>query len=175
MRFPLVALALLALPVLCAARAPDPGIRFELDRERFELRVHDARDGVDGPRISVALGSPAHPTPRGAFALREVVLNPAWLPGPTARANGARPEPPSKQSPMGVAKIPFGRAYAVHGGALAVLLGKPVSAGCIRTRDADLLRLVAWLESREALQKERTRNGGERWRSFRRPAHLETR
>lgn len=162
---------------LLGAVAPDPGIVLWLDREDFELRVRDVRDGVEGPRLPVALGSPAHPTPRGEFALERVILNPAWTPGPTARAAGAEPLPASRSTPMGVAKIPFGDRgpFALHGGAIPVLLGKPVSTGCIRLADRDLLGLIAWLEERGSLRDERGTPGGEIHRGFRRPARLLTR
>jgi hypothetical protein len=54
---------------------------------------------------------------------------------------------------MGVAKIPLGkgRNVALHGGGVAMLLGKPITGGCIRAADADLLGLIAWLEQRGAL------------------------
>ncbi len=163
----------LALPL---AGAGDPGIAFRVDRERFELQVVDLRDGEEGPRLKVALGSPGRPTPRGSYPLDRVILNPAWSPGPTARAAGARALPASEQTPMGVAKIPFGasRVYAIHGGGLPVLVGKPISGGCIRARDEDLLTLVAWLDDRGALRAETPAANGERHRRFRRPARLRT-
>jgi hypothetical protein len=169
-------LFLVGVGLLGAGRA-DPGILLRLDRESFELDVADLRDGVDGPRLRVVLGSPAHPTPRGEYGLERVIRNPAWWPGPTARAAGARPLPPSSDTPMGVAKIPFGskKVFAMHGGAIPLLLGKPVSGGCIRAADADLVALLAWLEERDALREPRSEPEGEIHQRFRRPARLVTR
>jgi hypothetical protein len=31
------------------------------------------------------------------------------------------------------------------------VLGRPISAGCVRTRDADLLRVIAWMDLAGAL------------------------
>ena len=148
-----------------------------LDREEFELYAVDLRSGVLGPRLPVALGSPAHPTPRGSFVLERVILNPAWRPARTARAAGAEPEPPSSETPMGVAKIPFGpeKPFALHGGGLPLLLGKPISGGCIRAADEQLLGLIAWLDERESLQESRSKPAGEIHRPFRRPVRLVTR
>jgi hypothetical protein len=152
----------------------DPGIVLTLDRELFELRARDERDEVEGPMLRVALGSPAHPTPTGVFTLQTIILNPSWTPGPTARKRGAEPQPPGLSGPMGVAKIPFaGRArVALHGGAISLLLGKPITGGCIRAADADLLTLVRWLTSRGALAEAVQTTDGEVQRPFRRPARL---
>jgi hypothetical protein len=153
---------------------PDPGILLTLDRELFELRARDERDGTEGPVLRVALGSPAHPTPTGVFPLRWIILNPAWTPGPTARKRGAEPQPPGLSGPMGVAKIPFaGEArVALHGGGISLLLGKPITGGCIRAADADLLTLIRWLTSRGALAEALQTAEGEVRRPFRRPARL---
>jgi len=174
-------LALLALApgvfATGARAAADEGLVLMLDRGRYELVAHDARDGESGPRLPVTIGSPAHPTPAGEFALRQVVLHPAWTPTPRLRRKGALAEPPSDDGPMGVAKLPFAQAGAIalHGGATPLVLGKPVSNGCVRALDEDLLALLAWLDARGALGPEQPRSGGEIGRSFRRPAVLRVR
>jgi len=168
----------LLLGALLLGSAPgDPGLLFELDRAAFEIRVRDLRDEAVGPRIRVALGSPAHATPSGEFPLYQVLRSPEWKPGPDARAAGAEAEPASSRGPLGVAKIPFaeGGSIALHGGAHPRLLGKPVSLGCVRAADADLLALLAWLESRDALSLPRERANGEHRQAFRRPARIRVR
>ena len=155
----------------------DPGLLLELDRATFEISVRDLRDEAMGPRFRVALGSPAHATPSGEFPLYRVLRSPEWKPGPDARAAGATAEPASNRGPLGVAKIPFaeGGSIALHGGAHPRLLGKPISLGCVRAADADMLALLAWLESRNALTLPRERANGERFQAFRRPARLRVR
>lgn len=159
----------LAAPVLAATG--DPGIVLVLDRDRFELSARDARTGESGPRARIVLGSPAHRTPNGDHRVGRVILNPAWTPSDSARAAGAEPMPPSLDGPMGVAKIPFAEtgAVALHGGGDPLLLGKPVSGGCVRARDADLLRILAWMLERGALGPPVAQPDGEVERSFRRP------
>lgn len=149
----------------------------ELERSRYTLAARDDRAGIPGPTLSVTIGSPAHPTPMGDFALRHVVLRPAWAPTPRLRRKGASAEPPSADGPMGVAKLPFaeGGVIALHGGATPLVLGKPVSNGCVRTRDEDLLALLGWLDARGALGPEEPRPGGEIVRRFARPARLRVR
>ena len=70
-------------------------------------------------------------------------------------------------------EMPFaGGEFALHGGANPLLVGKPVSLGCARATDADLLRLIAWLEERKALVAQPREVGGELHRAFRRPARV---
>jgi hypothetical protein len=168
----LTASLLLAGGALVGA-AGDPGILLELDRERFEVRARDLRDASEGPSLRVVIGSPAHPTPAGSFPLYRVVRNPRWTPGEIARHRGAREVPASSDGPLGVAKLSFGpEGVALHGGARPLLIGKPVSLGCVRALDADLLALLDWLEAAGALGAPSEAEDGERHQSFRRPARI---
>ena len=87
---------------------------------------------------------------------------------------GAEPEPASLETPMGAVKIPFAMngVIALHGGGDRKALGKPISAGCVRATDADLLRVIAWLDERDALADARALNSGEIHRRFQRPVEL---
>ena len=171
---------LLALVVPLLAPGPpaadsgaDADFELDLDLVNNRLRVRE-RGGEWAEEFRVAVGSPAHPTPRGSFSLGRVILRPAWTPGATAAAAGAEPSASSFDSPMGVAKIPFaaGGQIALHGGGDPDVLGKPVSSGCVRASDADLLRLIAWLHLRGALAPTREMPNGELLRDFQRPARL---
>jgi hypothetical protein len=166
-----------ALLLLCAVSmlgtASDPGVLLELDRDRFQVRVRDLREDRDGPALRVVIGSPAHPTPTGNFALHQVVRNPGWKPGETARRRGARQISPTSQGPLGVAKIAFGpEGVALHGGARPILLGKPISLGCVRALDADMLALLEWLEGAGALGPRVPGEDGEVTQRFLRRARI---
>ena len=179
-RFPMrnaARLACLLVACLLVAGTSDPGVLLELDRTRFEVRALDLATGALGPSLRVVLGSPAHPTPKGNFPLHVVVRNPGWSPGATARSYGAHPVPPSAEGPLGVGKIPFAARgeIALHGGANPLLLGKPVSLGCARATDEDLLALFDWLEDQHALQRPVALAGGELRQYFRRPARVSVR
>ena len=151
----------------------DPGILLELNRTTYQLTARDLSDQDTGPALKVVLGSPAHPTPAGTFPIYQVVHSPEWQPGSIARARGAEPVPASVAGPMGIAKIPFAAGgIALHGGAHPLLLGKPVSLGCVRTQDADLDNLIAWLGDQGALGKNRRRENGESQQAFLRPARI---
>jgi hypothetical protein len=166
-------LFLVALLPLLLAGTSDPGIVFELDRDRFVVQASDLATGEAGPRLRVAVGSPAHPTPTGSFPVYNVVRNPGWRPGETARRYGARPIAPSSRGPLGAAKIAFGRAgIALHGGADPLLIGKPVSLGCVRALDDAMLGLLDWLTEQGALGRSRPQPDGEIHQVFRRPARV---
>ncbi|MGH0037499.1 MAG: L,D-transpeptidase [Myxococcota bacterium] len=156
------------------AVAGDAGIEIQLHRDGFVLTAVDRASGEAGPSFPIAMGSPANPTPSGRFGVDRVILNPRWRPGESAVAAGVRELPPSLTSPMGVAKIPFAKKgeIALHGAGDALLLGKPVSSGCVRSDDGDLLRLVAWLHTRRALGDPRRTAAGEVHRRFRRPVRI---
>lgn len=172
LRIPLLLLLLALVPPLLAGSG-DPGLLLELDLESFRLTARDLRSDVEGPSLRVVTGSPAHPTPAGEFPIYTVVRNPGWAPGETARERGARPVAPSDQGPLGVAKIVFaGDGVALHGGADPLLLGKPVSLGCVRTLDTELLTLLDWLEERDGLMVRRRQPDGELHQGFRRPARI---
>lgn len=165
-------LALIA-PLALGAGAPDPGLVIEIDRESYLLTTRDLRDDVAGPTLRVAVGSPTHGTPAGSFPVHQLVHDPAWSPGANARKKGAAAFDPSPDGPMGVAKLPFAPGgYALHGGGERVVLGKPVSLGCVRTSDADMLELIAWLRARDALRAQAPRGVGERPEPLLRPARI---
>jgi len=166
----------LVLAVVLSAHlgaSDDAGMVLEVDRTSFTLQARDAADGVDGPTLRVALGSPHHQTPTGEFTPRSVIRNPSYTPGALARAHGTPSEPPSSDGPLGILKVPFGDgAILLHGGAHPLELGKPISLGCVLALDADLLALVDWLQARGALDSWQTRDSGEVHGSFRRPVRV---
>ncbi len=163
-----------ALSAGVSSAADDPGILLEVDRARYELSTRDVGNGEPGPAFRVVLGSPAHATPPGDYSIGRVVLNPAWHPSAEALAAGAAPLGPSLDGPMGVAKIPFAEvgSIALHGGGDLLLLGKPISGGCVRARDADLLRVLAWLLKQDALGRPTVSDDGQVYRDFTRPVKL---
>lgn len=176
------ALAVASLLVLIAAPAfarsgngparRDPGIRFEIDRAAYRVHVVDLETGEKGPEVPVAIGSPAHPSPTGEFKVWQVVHDPAWNPGRTARSLGAHRVPAGPDGPLGVAKIPIHGEYALHGGANWLTVGKPLTLGCLRATDESILELIAWLESRGALAAKPAKRSGEKPQAFTRPARF---
>lgn len=165
---------LAALALSGAAR--DPGIHVRVDLEHFNLVAVDAQRPDDALTLPIATGSPEHPSPPGRYVARQIVRNPGWTPGVQARAWGAEPVDPSGDGPMGVAKIPLTEnGFALHGGANPIVVGKPVSLGCVRLSDSDMLVLLDWLDRAGALAPERLRANGEVHQAIRRPVAFEVR
>jgi hypothetical protein len=176
-------ICLAALPIHAETRSSDSidladrskdQLRLVLEIKTFSLSVRDPSDRVIGPTIEVALGSPAMETPTGTFPLDRIILSPAWRPGAIAKRSGALSEPASIDTPMGAVKIPFANdgIIALHGGGDSRVLGKRISAGCVRATDADLLRVVAWLDRHDALLPDVENFEGELHRRFQRPVEL---
>jgi hypothetical protein len=77
---------------------------------------------------------------------------------------------------MGVAKIPLsGDGFALHGGANPILVGKPVSLGCVRLSDSDMLAFLDWLDRAGALAEARPAANGEILQPLRRPVAFDVR
>ena len=147
-----------------------------VDLARFELVAVDARRPDVALVLPIATGSPAHPSPAGRYAPHEVVRNPGWQPGAQARAWGAEPMDPSDHTPMGVAKIPLSaNGFALHGGANPIVVGKPVSLGCVRLSDPDMLAFLDWLDRAGALAPAQPAANGEILQPLRRPVAFEVR
>ena len=167
-------ITVVALALTGAAR--DPGVRVRLDLERFQLVAVDARRPDDALVLPIAIGSPAHPSPPGHYAPHEVVRNPGWKPGTQARAWGAQSLDPSGAGPMGIANIPLrGDGFALHGGANPLVVGKPISLGCVRLSDPDMLAFLDWLDRAGALAAPRSSANGEIHQPLRRPVAFDVR
>jgi lipoprotein-anchoring transpeptidase ErfK/SrfK len=83
---------------------------------------------------NVAVGAPAHPTPKGSFGVRKIVWNPAWVPPDEKWARNKTPKGPGqKGNPMKMVKIFFQEPdYYIHGTGDLKSLGEAASHGCLR-------------------------------------------
>jgi lipoprotein-anchoring transpeptidase ErfK/SrfK len=167
-------LAVLALLCgLLSVQRAGAEVEFDVDLGRYRLEVRDP--GGDAVSFPISIGSPAHPTPRGSFTIERLIQKPAWIPGPEARRSGQRAMPASYDGPMGIAKMPFRGAFALHGGAHPLVLGKPVTLGCVRLSDRNMHELIEWLDSRAALSGSAEQASGEILVRFQEPAALRIR
>jgi hypothetical protein len=108
--------------------------RIDVDLRARRLRAYD--DGRLRLTVRVAIGAPSSPTPRGTFFLRERV-----------RVIDAATSP---YGPLALGLNTFSRyrtgwrgggQVAIHGTNAPALIGRSASNGCIRLRNADILRL----------------------------------
>lgn len=162
----------LLVPVLLSSNA-DRGVLLWVDMQDFSMQAVDLSNDQISPRFRVALGSPAHPTPRGEFPVRMIVRNPSWNPGVAARAAGATHHDASSDGPLGIAKIPLGyQAILIHGGAHRLAMGSPVTLGCVTTSDEQLEELLEWLEQRDTFRPVHKREDGELHQALARPLRV---
>lgn len=139
----------LGLGLICLAlpgpHQPPPeqtpsALRLDLNLPAYRLDVYSGTERIR--QFTVAIGSPEYPTPVGRFLLSRVELNPSWTPPSSPWALGRKPMPPGPANPMGRAKVKVLPLYYLHGTPDSASIGKAVSHGCIRLRNADMLTLA---------------------------------
>jgi lipoprotein-anchoring transpeptidase ErfK/SrfK len=96
----------------------------------------------------VAVGKASDPTPRGSFAIRRIVWNPAWVPPDDKWARGkTAKEPGHPQNPMKVVKLFFQEPdYYIHGTDKVGSLGEAASHGCLRMATGQVTELAAMVQ-----------------------------
>ena len=129
-----------------ADAAPEPRTRSYLLLIRLsERRLYLLDDAPDTPDESfpIAVGREGVETPVGQFQVEEMVENPDF----DKVASGAVLEriPPGPTNPLGERWIGFthgpGWTIGIHGTPTPHLLGRAVSGGCVRMRDADVIAI----------------------------------
>lgn len=115
-------------------------VRLELNLPAHELRMLDT---LDRPVAAwpVAIGMRSYPTPRGDFALTQVILNPWWHPPESPWAEHDRVTPPGPRSPVGRLKATFAPLLHFHGTPLRGSIGGSASHGCVRLGPGDIVLL----------------------------------
>ena len=138
--------ALLLAPLVRDELAPAPPLQLVVSLSQRTLRV--VENGSTVRTYGVAVGRPAHPTPRGTFRTGTIDWNPSWTPLPTNWARGKKYQPPgSAANPMRGVKIYF-RApyYFIHGTNDPGSIGEAASHGCIRMTEDDAVSLARLIE-----------------------------
>jgi murein L,D-transpeptidase YcbB/YkuD len=135
----LALLAFTATPRVAASQ----GLEFRVNLPAYRLDVYRDRERIR--TYPVAIGSPRYQTPQGAYDIRYVEWNPWWNPPASEWAKDEKRTPPGPSNPMGRAKIEFLPLFYIHGSSAPV--GKAVSHGCIRMRNADVLELARLIAS----------------------------
>jgi lipoprotein-anchoring transpeptidase ErfK/SrfK len=110
-------------------------VRTRLVVDRRRLRLTLLRDGHAVLRAPVGVGAPGTPTPAGSFYVRDRVTayaSPVY--GPIAFGTSARSRT--------LTDWPGGGFVGIHGTDQPGLLPGRVSHGCVRLRNADVLRLA---------------------------------
>jgi len=149
-------------PIACGPALPSP----DLDRERSEIQRPDAGELTylllrlgerrlylmdDDPRTPVesfpiAVGREGRETPTGSFRVEEMIEHPDFHKfDPRDRTRVIKRIPPGPTNPLGERWIAFthgdGWVVGIHGTPNPELLGRAVSGGCVRMRNADVIRV----------------------------------
>ena len=131
------------------ALPPDPppvSLAIRLKERRLDLIGADATIPVES--FPIAVGRAGHETPTGRFQVEEMVEHPDFYkfdPKDPSRVIGRIP--PGPANPLGERWIGFthGEGWTwtvgIHGTPHPELLGRAVSGGCIRMRNADVIRI----------------------------------
>lgn len=135
------------------SRVPAPpldGIFLVLDLGDRRVYVRNA-DGAEGrsrqvESFPVAIGRRGYDTPTGRFQVTEKIVDPDWVQFDWKDPSKViRRVPPGPDNPLGVRWIGFTSAYGwgigFHGTPQPELLGHAVSHGCVRMRNADVVKL----------------------------------
>jgi lipoprotein-anchoring transpeptidase ErfK/SrfK len=108
-------------------------IALDLDLSQRRMRVQ--RNGRTVRSFPVAVGKPGAPTPRGRF-----YLTAAWHPAEALYGRWAI----ETSAGASITDWPGGGVIGIHGTNQPWLIGQAVSHGCIRMRNADIMKLRHW-------------------------------
>ena len=122
--------------------ADDSGDALALRLNVPAYRLDVLEDGRVTREITVAVGTPEHPTPIGAFEVTKIVWNPWWIPPPFEWAKNERVTPPGPNNPTGRVKLFFGYYLFLHGTPDEASLGRAASHGCVRMANGDAIALA---------------------------------
>ncbi|MCC6847777.1 MAG: L,D-transpeptidase family protein [Deltaproteobacteria bacterium] len=132
-----------------AAPAPQPSRRttylvIRVEARRLDLMEEDA--GAPIASFPIAVGRPGHETPTGRFRVEEMVEHPDFHRfDPKDPTRVLERVPPGPRNPLGERWIGFahgeGWTVGIHGTPHPELLGRAVSGGCVRMRNADVIRV----------------------------------
>lgn len=118
-----------------------------LKARRLDLMKDDARVAS----FPIAVGRRGHETPTGTFHVEEMIVHPDFQKvDPNDPTRLLALIPPGPDNPLGERWIGFahGRGWTIgiHGTPHPELLGRAVSGGCIRMRNADVMRVYNAVE-----------------------------
>lgn len=119
---------------------PVSDMRIEVDLTARKLRVYKGQDSVGA--YPVAIGSAKWPTQPGDWKITQVIWNPEWTPPDESWAEEREPRKPGDpKNPLGRTQLVYDPPRSIHGTSDPSSIGKAVSHGSIRMRNADIARL----------------------------------
>jgi lipoprotein-anchoring transpeptidase ErfK/SrfK len=115
-----------------------------LGERRLYLMDGDSRTPVES--FPIAIGREGHDTPTGRFRVEAKIVHPDYEKiDPNDRTRVLKRIPPGPENPLGERWMTIahgdGWEVGIHGTPQPHLLGQAVSGGCIRMRNADVIRV----------------------------------
>lgn len=124
----------------------DPMARVLIVRAQHQLF---AKFGSVAERFPVAVGRRSNPTPLGRYTVQNIAYKPTWYPTKRMRISAQQsgrelPKrvPPGPANPLGDWFVALGHSIGIHGNNSPWSIGRSVSSGCVRMRNADIERLA---------------------------------
>jgi hypothetical protein len=116
-----------------------------------ERRLYLMRDGALPESFPIAVGRAGLETPTGRFQVEEKIEHPDFQQiDPHDRSRVLRRIPPGPDNPLGERWIAIahgeGWTLGIHGTPHPELLGQAVSHGCVRMRNADVIRVYDYVK-----------------------------
>jgi lipoprotein-anchoring transpeptidase ErfK/SrfK len=142
-------LAMVLMLIATAARAqnaPATGAGPAQHQRRIVISLEDRKLALmeDGKLVKVydvAVGKPSTPSPRGEFRVANRVQKPTYY-------HEGQVIPDGPQNPVGTRWVGLSqRGYGIHGTNAPSSVGKALSHGCIRMRNADIEELFELLRA----------------------------
>jgi lipoprotein-anchoring transpeptidase ErfK/SrfK len=131
-------------PVAVPTERPLPYLVLRLGERRLYLMDDDP--GTPLESFPIAVGRSGRETPTGRFRVEEMIEQPDFPRiDPKDRSRVLERVPPGPANPLGDRWIGFARGdgwtVGIHGTPRPELLGRAVSNGCVRMRNADVIRI----------------------------------
>jgi lipoprotein-anchoring transpeptidase ErfK/SrfK len=109
-----------------------------------EFKVHLFKHFKLVKTYGIAVGSPAHPTPKGRFKILDKAVNPTWnVPNSpwAGELQGTTVEGGSAQNPLKARWMGIGNGIGFHGTGEDYSIGSRASHGCMRMHVKDVIKL----------------------------------
>lgn len=127
-------------PVDSAPQLTDISVEVDLATRKLHLM----QNGQHVAEYGVAIGSEKWPTQTGEWTIKQVVWNPEWVP-PTDESwteDKEPKDPGDPDNPLGRVQLVYDLPRTIHGTNQPASIGKAVSHGSIRMRNADAIALA---------------------------------
>jgi L,D-transpeptidase ErfK/SrfK len=130
-----------------AAQGPQDPTHLVLRLGERRIYLMDGNPSTPTESFPVAIGKDGWETPTGRFHVEEMVVNPDFLKldDSVVPVRVIKHIPPGPTNPLGERWIGFahgeGWTLGIHGTPNPELLGRAVSHGCVRMRNADVIKI----------------------------------